>query len=53
MEAVRRQLAEREALEAGSASAWTLHENVSASQLINRGLELESDQYVSFFLSIS
>jgi len=52
MDSVRRQLAEDEAKAAGSPIAWTVHEDVSASQLITRGLELETEQCVDCDISL-
>ncbi|RDB18343.1 hypothetical protein Hypma_000426 [Hypsizygus marmoreus] len=46
LDAVRRALAQQDAVEMANGDAYVLHEEVSASQLIITGLDLEEQQYV-------
>jgi hypothetical protein len=43
---VRRSLAEAEKIELISGTAFVMHEDISASELITMGLDLEEQQYV-------
>jgi hypothetical protein len=50
---VRKRLAVEEATQMATGTAYVLHEEVSASQLVIMGLDFEEQQYVTHFLTLS